>query len=457
MAQKAAKDQQKELLKKDQKHFLHPTSNPKQQAKSGASIVLKRGKGIYVEDIEGKRYMDGLSSLWNVHIGHGNEELANVSYEQMSTLAYASSFKGYSNPAAIELSEELANIAPDKLNSVFYTSGGSESNDTAFKLSRFYWEQVGKPEKKKIISLERSYHGVTVGAQSATHLPAFHSFSGSYMNGMFHALPHLTDCERGNTSADHYEQSIRGIVEREGADTVAAVILEPIQGAGGIYVPPAGYLEAVRKLCDEFDIHLIADEVICGFGRTGKMFAVEHWDVTPDFLSVAKGITSGYAQLGGVLIHDTIQKEIANFDGVLAHGFTYSGHPTACAVGLKNIEIIEREGLVERADEMGKVLADRLEQIVTAHSTVGLTRGMGLLRSIELFKDSKSFERFDPNENAAERVYQACFDRGLLLRTSGGNGVNIIPMAPPLIITEPEIDELIDRLDAGLTAFESSL
>ncbi|WP_042402300.1 aminotransferase class III-fold pyridoxal phosphate-dependent enzyme [Geomicrobium sp. JCM 19037] len=163
MAQKAAKDQQKELLKKDQKHFLHPTSNPKQQAKSGASIVLKRGKGIYVEDIEGKRYMDGLSSLWNVHIGHGNEELANVSYEQMSTLAYASSFKGYSNPAAIELSEKLAEIAPDKLNSVFYTSGGSESNDTAFKLSRFYWEQVGKPEKKKIISLERSYHGVTIG------------------------------------------------------------------------------------------------------------------------------------------------------------------------------------------------------------------------------------------------------------------------------------------------------
>ncbi|EZH66136.1 aminotransferase [Bacillaceae bacterium JMAK1] len=445
----------KDLLKKDQKHFLHPTSNPKQQAKSGASIVLRRGQGIYLEDIEGKRYIDGLSSLWNVNVGHGNKELAQTAFEQMETLAYASSFKGYSNPSAINLSEKLAEIAPNGLNSVFFTSGGSESNDTAFKLSRFYWEQVGKPEKKKIISLERSYHGVTIGAQSATHLPAFHAFSGSHMNDVYHAVPHLTDCERGNKDADHYERSIRGVIEREGKETVAAVIIEPIQGAGGIYVPPAGYLEAVRKLCNEFDIHFIADEVICGFGRTGKMFAVEHWDVVPDFMSVAKGITSGYAQLGGVLIHDKIRKVINDFDGVLAHGFTYSGHAMACAVGLKNIEIIEREGLVDRAKEMGEYFGDRLEELVTKHTSVGLTRGMGLLRSVELFKDSKSFERFDPQDNAAEKLYQHCFDRGLLVRTSGGNGINIIPLAPPLIITQPEIDELIERFSAGITAFES--
>lgn len=307
----------KNLVELDRKHFLHPTTIPKIHAEQGPKIIFSEGKGIYVKDVYGDTYIDGVSMLWNVNLGHGQQELAEVAKEQMSKLAYNSNFISYSNEPAIHLAEKLVSIAPGDLRSVFYTSGGSESNDTAFKLSRFYWELKGHTNKRKIISLENGYHGVTIAAQTATAIPNFHTFTNSKISEVFHAKPHLTNCEKGDKSDPNYQGSIRSIIEREGADTIAAIIIEPIQGSGGVLIPPAGYLQAVRDLCDEFGILFIADEVICGFGRTGEMFGVDNWSVVPDLLCFAKGVSSGYSQLGGVLLSEEIHQTISQFEGLL--------------------------------------------------------------------------------------------------------------------------------------------
>ncbi|ASN06222.1 aminotransferase family protein [Virgibacillus necropolis] len=443
----------KELIELDKMHYIHPTSAPKDVAENGPGIIFSDGNGIYVNNLEGEPYIDGMSMLWNVNLGHGQEELAEVAKEQMLKIAYSSSFKGFSNEPAIKLAEKLATMAPGDLNAVFFTSGGSESNDTAFKLSRFYWEQKGKSEKRKIISTKNGYHGVTFAAQSATGIPATHEFAGSSVEGFYHATPHLINCELGDKGDPNYEQSIRSLIEKEGADTIAAVIIEPVQGAGGVNIPPEGYLQAVRKLCDEFDILFIADEVICGFGRTGKMFGVDNWDVVPDLMCIAKGITSGYAQLGGVMINTNVREEIVNFEGVLAHGFTYSGHPTACAVALKNIEIMERDGILENVQNMEKELEKGLAYLQDKHDIVRNCRTIGLLSAFELYNPERG-EHFDPSVNAASAVVDECFDRKLILRHIGSFRVAI---APPLIINKQEIERMIQVIDESITAFKKKL
>lgn len=447
-----------QLAEWDKKHFLHPTTVPKAHVEQGPKLIFSEGNGIYVNDINGDAYLDGISMLWNVNLGHGQTELAEAAKEQMARLAFSSSFVSYSNEPAIRLAEKLASLAPGDLNAVFYTSGGSESNDTAFKFARFYWRLKGQPEKTKIIALERSYHGVTIAAQTATYVPAFHQFSGSKVPGVFHAKPHLTNCELGDKSDPNYEGCIRAIVEKEGADTIAAVILEPVQGSGGVYIPPEGYLEAVRKLCDEYNILLIADEVICGFGRTGKMFGVENWNVVPDLMTIAKGITSGYSQLGGVLIKQSIRDTLVEYDDVLAHGFTYSGHPTACAVGLKNIEIIERDHIVENVKEMEQELKKGFNYLEDKHSIVTKTRAIGLLAGFELYADRDSETPFDPSVKAGLTVVEECFKRKLILRALRANeGYNIIAVSPPLTINKEEIEKMIDIIDEAITAFKKKI
>lgn len=349
-----------QLIEADKKHYLHPTTVPKTFIENGPKIIFAEGQGIRVKDIKGQSYIDGASMLWNVNLGHGNKEIAQAAYDQMSTIAYSSSFYGYSNEKAVRLAEKVVSLAPGDLEAIFFTSGGSESNDTAFKLARFYWNLKGRPAKKKIISISRSYHGATVSAGTATRIDGFHSFSGSKDPDMVRAKSHLTNCELGDTSDPNYEGCIRDVIAKEGADTIAALILEPIQGAGGVHVSPDGYLKAVKSLCEENEILMISDEVICGFGRTGKMFGVDNWDVVPDIMSVAKGITSGYAQLGGVLVNKEIRDTIVQYDQILGHGFTYSGHPTACAVGLKTIEILERDNILENVNNMEKELKKAL-------------------------------------------------------------------------------------------------
>ncbi|WP_342511390.1 aspartate aminotransferase family protein [Sporosarcina sp. FSL K6-1522] len=445
-----------ELVELDKQHFLHPATNPKAMVDNGPAIIFAEGKGVTVTSTEGKVYIDGMSMLWNVNLGHGNQELAEAGHQQLSTLACTSQFKGFSNEPAIRLAEKLASLAPGDLNSVFYTSGGSESNDTAIKLARFYWELKGKTTKRKFIALNNAYHGVTVAAQTATGIPAFHNFSGSGIDGVIRATAYLLDSERGEKDAPGYEHSIRAAIEREGADTIAGIIIEPVQGAGGVNIPPEGYLEAVRNLCDEFGILFLADEVICGFGRTGKMFGVDNWNVVPDMMSIAKGLTSGYSQLGGVMLNDDIKETIAGYDAVVPHGFTYSGHPTACAIGLKNLEIIERDHIVEHAKSMEVELKKGLRYLEEKHSIVTNCRAIGLLAAFELYEDPASGKLFDSTVFPANTVVDACFERQLIVRALGGHN-QIIALAPPLIINKEEIAQMIQILDEAITAFKETL
>ncbi len=330
----------KDLTELDKKHFIHPTSSIKQQQENGPKLMIEKGDGIYLTDRNGKTYIDAMSSLWNVNIGHGRKELADAASAQMQKLAYSSAFATFSHEPAILLAEKIASLAPGDLQAVFFTSGGSESNDTAFKLARHYWKIQGKPEKRTIISLKRGYHGVAAGSTSATGIPEFWEMAGHMMTGFSHAGTHY------EKTADAAIQSLHELIEKQGADKIAAFIAEPVQCSGGVLIPPDNYFTEIRRLCDEHDILFIADEVITGFGRTGKMFGIENYGVVPDMMTFAKGVTSGYIQLGGVIVSEKIHNMMKEkSEGTLFHGFTYSGHPTAAAVALKNIEIIEKEGL----------------------------------------------------------------------------------------------------------------
>ncbi|MFC7392958.1 aspartate aminotransferase family protein [Scopulibacillus cellulosilyticus] len=453
----STKNRMKELAELDKKHYLHPTTPVKAHFEQGPPIIVSEGKGIYIKDVNGEEYIDGMSMLWNVNLGHGQKELAQAAQEQMSKLAYSSSFFGNSHERAIELAEKLATLTPGDLNVVFYTSGGSESNDSAFKLARYYWKVKGEPNRTKIIGLERAYHGTTLGATSATGMTEFQNFVNAKAPDFFHAKAHQTNCELGDKSDPNYEGCIRDIVEKEGPETIAAVVLEPVQGAGGVFFPPEGYLQAVRKLCDEFGILMITDEVITGFGRTGKMFGVNNWDVVPDLMTVAKGITSGYSQLGAVIMKEKIRDELVKSDDVLFHGFTYSGHPTACAVALKNLEIIERDNIVANAKNMEAVLKEGLKYLEEKHKTVTKTRALGLLAAFELYEDPESGKRFDPSFLAAHKLVDECFDRKLILRTAEWDGDNIIAIAPALIVNKQEVENIISIIDDSLTAFEKKL
>ncbi|WP_174842919.1 aspartate aminotransferase family protein [Neobacillus mesonae] len=446
------------LRELDKKYFLHPTTSIKQHQANGPSVIFTEGKGIYLKDVKGDTYIDGLSSLWNVNIGHGREEIVDVISEQMKKLAYSSTFQNFSHEPVIQLSEKIASLTPGDLNVSFYTSGGSESNETAFKLVRHYWKLKGKEKRTKIIALERGYHGITMGATSATGITPFQNMATANAPDFFHAKPFQLNCELGDKVDANYPRSIRGIIEKEGSETVAAVILEPVQGAGGINIPPDGYLQAVRKLCDEYGILMIADEVICGFGRTGKMFGVDNWNVVPDVMSVAKGITSAYIQLGAVIITERLRDELAEIStDVLFHGFTYSGHPSACAAALKNIEIIETENLVANAKNMEDELLKGFQYLEEKHSIVTKTRAKGLMGAFELFVDRDSGTPFDPSALAAPKVIQECFKRKLIARPVVFEGSNIITIAPPLIANKQEIEKIIVILSDSITAFEKQI
>ncbi|OCA87205.1 aspartate aminotransferase family protein [Pseudobacillus wudalianchiensis] len=447
-----------ELIEADKKHYLHPTTVPKLFVENGPKIIFAKGEGVRVTDVQGKSYIDGASMLWNVNLGHGNKELAQAAYDQMTTIAYSSSFYGYSNEKAVRLAEKVVSIAPGDLSAIFFTSGGSESNDTAFKLARFYWDLKGRPTKKKVISISRSYHGATVSAGTATRIEGFHSFSGSKDPDMVRAKSHLTNCELGDRNDPNYEGCIRDVIEKEGADTIAAVILEPIQGAGGVHVSPDGYLQAVKALCEENNILLIADEVICGFGRTGKMFGVDNWNVVPDIMSVAKGITGGYAQLGGVLISKEIRDTIVQYDKILGHGFTYSGHPTACAIGLKTIEILERDNILENVNNMEKELKKGFAYLTDKYRYFTKSRAVGLLAGFELQQDREADLPFAETVRPATFVVEQCFKRNLILRAADfEKGKDIVAIAPPLIINKEEISEMINIIDAAMTEFEKTV
>ncbi|MFD1606973.1 aspartate aminotransferase family protein [Oceanobacillus luteolus] len=448
-----------ELIELDKKHFLHPTSSIQAQQKTGAPLVFTEGNGIYLKDMEGDMYIDGMSSLWNVNIGHGRKELAEVAAEQMNKLAFSSTFSGFSHEPAIRLAKKLADLAPGNLNVSFFTSGGSEANDSAIKLVRHYWKVKGFPERKKVITRKRGYHGVSMGSTSATGIPEFHAMTTSLAPDFLYApTPYIVEGEFTEEDLMKAAQEVRKMIESEGPETIAAFMAEPIQGAGGIIVPPEKYFEEIRNICDEYGVLFIADEVITGFGRTGKMFGLEHWDVVPDVMTIAKGISSGYVPLGAVMINDEIHRELIKYSkGTLFHGFTYSGHPVGCAVALKNIELIEEERLIENAAEMGQELEKGLKYLEEKHWSVGRVRNVGLLGAFELLADRDKNTRFDATQGVAGKVVQECLKRNLIVRSVTYEGTDIIAIAPPLSITKEEIKDIISIFDDAVSAVETTL
>lgn len=430
---------QDQLKTLDQKHFLHPTSSIEQQQQYGPAAIFSEGKGIYLKDIDGNRYMDGMASLWNVNIGHGREEMADVAKEQMSKLAFSSCFGTFSNEPAIRLAAKIASLAPGDLNTVFFTSGGSESNDTVIKLARHYWILKGQPERQKIITRTYSYHGVAMGATNATGLKAFRDFTNSPAPD-FHYV------------ASQSASQLREAIEVLGPEKVAAFISEPVQGAGGVNLPQPDYFKEVREICDEYGILFIADEVITGFGRTGKFFGMEHYGVVPDMMTIAKGVTSGYAQLGGVVMSEGIHQDLIKLSkGTLMHGYTYSGHPVACQVGLKNIEIIERENLVENAAIMGKKMLDGFTALREKYSFIGNVRTHGLLGAIELVKNPETGDFDTP---LSPIFVQEAMKRGLILRTVVYDQDTLV-FSPPLILSDSELDEMLGILDDTFSFIQS--
>lgn len=421
------------------------------------TLQLVRGRGAYVWDAQGKRYLDGLASLWNVSVGHGRREIGRAVAAQMRRLAFVPTLLGYSSAPAEELATRIARLAPKGLSRVVFTSGGSEANETVIRLVRLHWRLRQRPDKIKIVALERAYHGSSTGAASLTGLPYFHRYYEPLMPGVVRMpRPFCYRCELGRRYPDcalACADELENIVRREGADTVGAFIAEPVQGVGGVVVPPPGYFERIRAVCDKYDILMIADEVITGFGRLGRSFGIQRWKAVPDMISFAKGVTSGYLPLGGVIIQERIYRTLveAGPEFTLHHGFTYSGHPAACAAALANLDILRDENLVTRAARLAPYFARRL-QALTRHRLVGEVRTAGLMGALEVVRDRETREPLPLELGVPARIRQACLERGVIVRASA----DCIVVCPPLIITRAQIDALAGTLDAALAEVGSA-
>ncbi|MFZ5920326.1 MAG: aspartate aminotransferase family protein [Chloroflexota bacterium] len=440
-----SKQETEKWIEKDRKQ-LHPTYHPTSHANP---LVVERGEGVWLYTTDGRKILDGMAGLWNVNAGYGRVELAQAAFDQMKELAYTSNFSGMTNLPSSLLADKLAGYAYPGLNTTFFASGGSEANDSAFKTARYYWKRMGKPGKTRIIARKGAYHGVTMYATFATGIEKYHAMFGPAVEGFVH-IPapnpyrYEGEIQPGETVGQAAARALETAIQVEGPDTVAAFIAEPVMGVGGVIVPPEDYFLLVRQICDKYGVLFIADEVITGFGRTGEWFALKHWGVKPDILSFAKGVTSGYAQLGGIQISDAIRESIetAPADQPWMHGFTYSGHPMACAVALKNLEIMEREDYAGRARSLGKRLLEGLRTL-EEFPFVGEVRGLGLVCGVEIVSD-KAARTADPS--LAMRIFKAAEKLGLRTRPLGST----LAFAPPLAIREDEVDEIVKRLGAAM-------
>ena len=447
--------QAKALQQQDKAHLVHGFVPLSMHQERGMPIFVK-GEGVYVWDTDGKRYLDGLASLWNVHVGHGRKEINRAVAAQMDQLAFAPTLIGPTSAPTVRLATKLTKIAPKGLSRVIFTSGGSESNETMIRLVRAYWKAKGKPKKTKFITLNQGYHGTSSGAAALTGIALFNDQVDPGLPGVIHmARPYCYRCELGKTypsckvdCADELER----IIKREGAETIGAFVAEPIQGVGGVIVPPKEWLPKIREICSRHNILMVCDEVITGFGRTGTMFASS--SAGPDILVSAKGITSGYLPLGVVLFKEEIfQTFLKAGDQAFWHGYTYTGHPTVCAAGLANIEIIESEKLVQKAREQGRYLQKQLATLKDL-PIVGDVRGKGLMAAVELVKDKETKEMFAAETKVVARVWERALRSGLLTRMGGAN---IIAICPPLIITREQIDEMVTTLRETLVAISEEL
>jgi adenosylmethionine-8-amino-7-oxononanoate aminotransferase len=422
----------------------------------GPPPIIVRGEGPYIYDSTGKRYLDGLAGLFVVQVGHGRTELAEAAAKQASELAYFPIWS-YAHPRAIELAERLSALAPGDLNRVFFTTGGSDAVESAWKLARTYFRHTGRPLKHKVISRSIAYHGTSMGALSITGLPVlkqdFEPLIPSTFrvpNTNFYRRPHPEQTleEFGRWAADRIEEAI----VFEGPDTVAAVYLEPVQNAGGCFPAPPGYFQRVREICDAYDVLLVSDEVICAFGRLGEYFGADRYGYQPDIITCAKGMTSGYVPLGAMIVSDRLAEPFLHGPAWFAHGITYGGHPVGAAVALANLDVFEREGLNEHVRRNSPVFRSYLERLYDL-PIVGDVRGDGYFFGIELVKDKETRESFTDNE--CERLLRgflskALFDAGLYCRADD-RGDPVVQLAPPLICTEEHFVEIEQILRAVLT------
>jgi len=436
------------FLSRDLAHLIHPLHNRALQ--SGGHVWVK-GEGAVLTDADGKEYIDALAGLWNVAAGHGRKELAAAAAGQMERLAFCTGYAGSSNPNAIELAERIAQLTYPSINRFFFTSGGGESSDTAFKTARYYWKLKGKPDKTKVISRQWGYHGVTLAAMSATGIASYWPMFEPRVPGFLqipspypYRYQSPPGVSQGVAAANELEQAIL----REGADTVAMFLAEPVQGAGGVIVPQADYFPRIRQICSKYDVLFVSDEVITGFGRTGKMFGLEHWGVEPDMITFAKAITSGYFPLGGIGINDRIAEVFDAAENVWMHAYTYSAHPVGCAVALANLDIIQREDFVTQAREKGAYLLGALQQALSDHPHVGEVRGLGLMCAIEYVKDKATKEEFKPEEKVGVRVHAAAQERGLFSRLRG----DVFCLAPPIVTTKSQLDRIVEIMKGATEA-----
>jgi putrescine---pyruvate transaminase len=438
------------IIKADQDYLVHPLYHPNDAKEP---FVWVKGEGAKLRTADGREFIDGLACLWNVTLGHGRKELAQAAARQMEQVAFVSAYTGHTNIPAVQLAEKLAQRCYPSINHFFFASGGGEANDSAIKTARFFWITQGRPEKMKIISREHAYHGVTMGAMSATGIPSYWPMFGGKLPGFIHIpspypyrfVSDNPSVSPGRAAADQLEKAIL----REGADTVAAFIAEPVQGAGGLIVPQDDYFPRIREICNKYDVLFLADEVITGFGRTGTWFGLEKWGVEPDMISFAKGITSGYLPLGGIGLSDRVYKVMAEAppDRRWMHAFTYSAHPTCCAVGVATMDILEREGLVEEAARKGKRLLDALMQLSSLEN-VGDVRGRGLMCGVELVEDKATKKAFPASMKFGPRVLKECYKRGLVSRIKD----DIYLLAPPFVISDADIDRSANILGEAISA-----
>jgi len=440
------------LASRDIASLLHPYTNLRVHQKKGP-LIITRGRGVHVYDDDGTEYIEGLAGLWCASLGFSESRLVEAARRQMATLPFYHGFAHKSHGPGIELAERLLKLMPVPMSKVFFNSSGSEANDTAIKIIWYYNNALGRPKKKKIIARLRGYHGVTIATASLTGLPNNHRDFDLPIAKIIHAgCPHHYRFAKPGESEDDFATRLAAeldeLIVKEGADTVAAFFAEPVMGAGGVLVPPTSYFDKIQQVLRKHDVLLVADEVICGFGRLGTMFGMETYGMKPDIVTVAKQISSGYQPISATIISASIfEALVAQSDkmGLFAHGFTYSGHPVAAAVALETLKIYEERGILDHVRAIAPHFQERLRRL-GAHPLVGEARGVGLVGALELVRDKTSKEPFDPALGVGSLTYELAQEEGLIVRAIG----DVLAICPPLIISDDEIDQLFDRVGAAL-------
>ncbi len=432
------------LRRLDRDHHLHPFTDTASLNAAGSRMIT-RAQGIYVWDEHGRKLLDGMAGLWCVNVGYGRRELIDAALAQLNTLPYYNTFFQCSHPPATELATLVADVAPDGMNHVFFTNSGSEANDTIIRMVRYYWACLGKPDKNIIISRKNAYHGSTMGAASLGGMADMHAQGGLPIPNIEHieqphwfGSDHALDPEAfGVAMARRLEQRI----EELGADRVAAFIGEPVQGAGGVIVPPMSYWPEIQRICDKYGILLVADEVICGFGRLGTWFGSDYFGIKPHLMPIAKGLSSGYLPIGGVIVRDDVADVLVLRGGEFHHGFTYSGHPVACAVASANIRVLQDDGIVEHVRETAAPHLQRLWHALEDHPLVAQARGVGMVGGLTLDLDAVSARPGYKTGTVGRLCRDLAIENGLIMRSVKDDLI----ISPPLVIAVDEIDELIAR------------